>query len=555
MKNEQFLKIPLKEIQVNPLNPRQRFDGPKFEAFQENISQVGILQPILCRPIKSTKFNYEVVFGGRRFQAKSNLAKKNGDPATATILARVKELTDAEAFDLMTVENLQRDDLTPLEEANTFQLFVKNHGHGGVAELARRININERYIRRRLSVLDLPKPMLNSWNKGEVKFSHLEQITRLKEKDDRTELFNSIVVHDRNTKDIRRAIENNAPSLKKAKFNLKAANCLTCSYNGDVQAETLGHEGAKGLCHSPKCYKQNTNNHFLKYWKQTALHQKHKTTGFRFSGDIEYYSWNSFYSSGKPKAKCFKCDNFVSIIHLDGTPVAGAVCIGEKACHDKITKNKPIIKSDSKAAPAPDTPRVPWHGEHFREVFFKERIPEKLTEVDQGDDKFQQLILFSLVRNYKCIHVWYATRHELEKRKSILDEWYYLAGDTLLKNVLAMDPETVKKEIHAVTVQIVISKDVYASTRRTISEHIGIDLASEWTFTDEYLQKKTKGEMMGFGKDMGIFKDPKAETFLFEKLIKKRRKYNTCRKPELIRVFLESGVDLKGKVPAEILAK
>ena len=54
---------------------------------------------------------------------------------------------------------------------------------------------------------------------------------------------------------------------------------------------------------------------------------------------------------------------------------------------------------------------------------------------------------------------------------------------------------------------------------------------------------------------MGIFDDPKAKTFLFEKLLKKRGKFTTCKKPELIRVFLESGADLAGKVPPEILAE
>lgn len=123
MSGEQFVEIPLSNIRANPHNPRQRFDGPEFENLEKSIENVGVLQPILCRPIDDKDVTHEVVFGGRRFQASCNIAARNGGLDAVKILARVKALTDDEAFELMTIENLQRDDLTPLEEANSFKSF------------------------------------------------------------------------------------------------------------------------------------------------------------------------------------------------------------------------------------------------------------------------------------------------------------------------------------------------------------------------------------------------------------------------------------------------
>jgi len=85
-----------------------------------------------------------------------------------------------------------------------------------------------------------------------------------------------------------------------------------------------------------------------------------------------------------------------------------------------------------------------------------------------------------------------------------------------------------------------------ADSRRMIAEHIGISLQDEWRITEEYLQKKTKPEIIAIAEKFKIFEDPQAQTFLYQTLLKKRGKFDGCKKSELVRVFLESGVDLAG---------
>ena len=86
-----------------------------------------------------------------------------------------------------------------------------------------------------------------------------------------------------------------------------------------------------------------------------------------------------------------------------------------------------------------------------------------------------------------------------------------------------------------------------------MADHIGIDLRTEFRIDEEYLQKKTKAEIIAIGEHFGVFEQKCVKDYLFETLLKKRGKYKSCKKDELIRLFMESGADLAGLVPAEIL--
>ena len=116
---------------------------------------------------------------------------------------------------------------------------------------------------------------------------------------------------------------------------------------------------------------------------------------------------------------------------------------------------------------------------------------------------------------------------------------------------MGMDAEAVDADIAAIATELVLASEVTSDHRRRIGDLLEIDLAKEWRITSDYLQKKTIGEMLAFGERLGIFADPVAIAYL-EQL--GRNTFKQCKKPELVKVFLESGVDLVRKVPDEILA-
>jgi hypothetical protein len=89
--------------------------------------------------------------------------------------------------------------------------------------------------------------------------------------------------------------------------------------------------------------------------------------------------------------------------------------------------------------------------------------------------------------------------------------------------------------------------------RHAIAQHFGIDLSKEWRITEDYLKAKTIKEILVFGKKLGFWQDKKAQAYLYEKLGKKRGAFESCKKTDLIKVILKSGMDLAGKVPEEIL--
>ena len=133
--------VALANIQPSSFNPRKHFDEANLYELAESIKQQGVLQPITVRPIAETD-RYEIVFGERRYRA-SVMVEMEDIPAI------VSELTDEAAEEMAITENLQRKDVTPIEEANAYQKLIENGRHT-VQTLAVLFGKNENYIRTRL---------------------------------------------------------------------------------------------------------------------------------------------------------------------------------------------------------------------------------------------------------------------------------------------------------------------------------------------------------------------------------------------------------------------
>lgn len=115
---EEITEIPLDEIRPNPYQPRKTFDNKSLKELSESIKENGVFQPIIIR--KSVN-GYEIIAGERRFRA-SKLAKKK------TIPAIIRKFDEAQMMEVAVLENLQREDLTPLEEAQAYEMLQKNLG-------------------------------------------------------------------------------------------------------------------------------------------------------------------------------------------------------------------------------------------------------------------------------------------------------------------------------------------------------------------------------------------------------------------------------------------
>lgn len=165
-----FLLIALSEIELSPTNTRQ-IDDKSLADLAASIRQNGVLQPILVRPVEAERAKYQIVAGERRFRA-AGLAELKEIPA------QVRAMSDDEALSLQIIENLQREDLHPLDEAESFRRLREAMGVT-VREMAQRVAKDARYVARRLSLTNLIEEGREDFRKERITLAHSLEICRL----------------------------------------------------------------------------------------------------------------------------------------------------------------------------------------------------------------------------------------------------------------------------------------------------------------------------------------------------------------------------------------
>ncbi|MCX5818426.1 MAG: ParB N-terminal domain-containing protein [Deltaproteobacteria bacterium] len=583
MEERKYQEVGLIQIQTSPHNPRKHFE---LEELVASIKSKGVLEPILLRPVVTPidelyetvggagarksllkkpvpEMRFEIVAGERRFRAACIVAEANGGIEHGTIPSMVQEMTDDEAFDVMTIENLQREDLTELEEARGFQIYLDRKGIDALPVLSERTGIDARYIRRRIAVLALPEEMLGKWEKGEIHYGHLEQLTRVQDPEKRESYFNTVAGRNLPVTWLKQQIANDAPALKSSLFPRTEAGCDQCAHNTTIQRKLFGAEisNTGGQCLSPSCFKQNQNNWLMAHWAEFREKKGYPTNGFRFQDSISWKDYQQIASNKNAKKDCLACDKLVTIITLDGGLYYAAydkACIGDKKCH-ALNYEKPSPEETKKKEKKddPNAPRVAWQGRHFREEHYKTRIPELVNALPAEDEKVLRITLLVLLETHDGAAQAFGRKFDPKNMvKGYADEKRYRVSEAAWPAIENLDAMGIRTILREMSLRILMDAgSTAAHTRRRVACHLGSDLAKEWRINQEYLDKKTIAEIRALAEKFGIFADPKAQKYLYETLNKKRGKFDTCKKAELVRIVLESGVDLAGKVPAEILAE
>lgn len=162
--------LPITSIRPGTLvaNDRTRFDAGQLQELAASIAEHGVLQPLTVRPVAC---GYEIIAGERRWRA-SQLA------GLVTVPCIVRELSDEEAASLMLIENVNRADLSPMEEARAYNVRRVRFGWT-VAQVARETGKNAEYVRRRLALLDLLPEVQQLVASGTLPVSHAEEMAVL----------------------------------------------------------------------------------------------------------------------------------------------------------------------------------------------------------------------------------------------------------------------------------------------------------------------------------------------------------------------------------------
>ncbi len=165
--------VPIDRIETNPENPRLVFEESALEELAASIKEHGVLQPVLVRP--RGREQYQLVAGERRWRA----ARAAG---LETIPALIEELDDDAALEIAVIENLQREDLSPLEEASIYDRMVKEHGYS-IRKLAQKLGKDKGYLENRLRLADAPEEVRELVSLRKDTLSHAYEL--MKEADPR----------------------------------------------------------------------------------------------------------------------------------------------------------------------------------------------------------------------------------------------------------------------------------------------------------------------------------------------------------------------------------
>lgn len=181
-KDEQIKQIDISDIKPNPYQPRKTFDENHLNDLADSIKQYGILQPIVLR---KTVQGYYIVVGERRFRA----SKIGGLKYVSAI---IKDLTDEDMMELAVIENLQREDLNAIEEAESYQRLMTDLKITQ-QEVAKRLSKSRPYIANMLRLLHLPKKIADMVKDGRLTSAHGRTLLAIKDEQQMLRLAKRVV--------------------------------------------------------------------------------------------------------------------------------------------------------------------------------------------------------------------------------------------------------------------------------------------------------------------------------------------------------------------------
>ena len=188
------VKLSLNEIEPNKDQPRKTFDEKALSELADSIAQHGVIQPLLVRPMPDG--SYQLVAGERRWRA----ARRAGLSEVPVV---IREMSDSEMMELALIENLQREDLNPIEEAEGLQQLI--HTYGLTQETAAaRVGRSRPAIANALRLLSLPTPILELTRDGKISAGHARALLSLNDEEKMVEIADQILKKEISVREVER---------------------------------------------------------------------------------------------------------------------------------------------------------------------------------------------------------------------------------------------------------------------------------------------------------------------------------------------------------------
>lgn len=280
--NPHYTSLPLAQVEPSPTNPRKHFDLTKLQELADSIKASGIHQPILVRPLpghrvadtawepgslrpRAIKPTHEIVAGERRYRA----AKLAG---LAEVPVIVKHMTDAEVLEAQILENLQREDLTPLEEAEGYQTLIDRTGISA-DQVGAKVGKSRSYVYGRLKLLDLATAGRDALRAGEIDASVALLLARIPDTGLQAKALANLVDYHGNgehisARDAAHLIRRSYMlDLARAPFDIKApaltaaGPCNACPKRTGANPDLFSDVKGSDLCTDPTCHAAKVTAH------------------------------------------------------------------------------------------------------------------------------------------------------------------------------------------------------------------------------------------------------------------------------------------------------
>ena len=182
---DEIVEIPINELMSNPYQPRKVFDEEALKELSESIKEHGVFQPIIVK--KSVK-GYNIIAGERRTKA-SELA------GLKTVPAIVRDFSDEEMMQVALLENLQREELNPIEEALAYRSLIKNY-EVTQEEISEAVGKSRPHITNTLRLLNLPQKIMDMIDQGQITAGHGKALLRVNDENLQLELANKVIAEE-----------------------------------------------------------------------------------------------------------------------------------------------------------------------------------------------------------------------------------------------------------------------------------------------------------------------------------------------------------------------
>lgn len=290
MNEIQLTHLPLSDIEVSRTNPRKTFDETELQELAQSIFEKGVLQPILVRASKK-KGKYEIIAGERRYRASVQVAALNKE--RKTIPAIIREMTDDEALEVQIIENLQRKDVHPMEEAVGF-LHLATIKKMDAKEIAARVGKSIHYVAQRLKLNSLIEEIQARFYKGHLLNKDALVISTLSADDQKNFYEQELEDTDRPYELSNWTIRKYRHSLSKAPFDLNIAYegapvniaCVSCPYNSSC-SNLFPDQDNNPVCSFGKCFEYKVEYNYEQQIAAAIADPTVILVSIQYSGDTK----------------------------------------------------------------------------------------------------------------------------------------------------------------------------------------------------------------------------------------------------------------------------